>query len=87
MLHHNYPSASSIGKVDLAAVANELGEENAEGFVNIVTVDIKEYAILHFENAVKKTLTIPSWLNERAIAQGINFSAVLQEALREKLHI
>ncbi len=83
----DHPSASSIDKVDLVAVARELGEEDAEGFVNIVTVDVKEYARLHFEKAVKKTLTIPSWLNERAIAQGINFSAVLQEALREKLHI
>lgn len=83
----DYPSASAIDKVDLVAVAHELGEEDAEGFVNIVTVDVKEYARLHFEKAVKKTLTIPSWLNERAMAQGINFSAVLQEALREKLHI
>ena len=84
-----YPVASSINSVDLVAVAHELGENvnNVEGFVNLITVDVKEYARLHFERAVKKTLTIPSWLNERAIAQGINFSQVLQEALKEKLHI
>ncbi len=82
-----YPAASSIGEIDLSTVANELEIPDAEGFVNIVTVDVKEYAKLHFEKAVKKTLTIPSWLNERAIAQGINFSALLQAALKRELHI
>jgi len=35
--------------------------------------------------AVKKTLTIPFWLNEVAEAHNINFSQVLQEALKETL--
>ena len=35
--------------------------------------------------AVKKTLSIPSWLNELAIENHINFSHLLQEALKEKL--
>lgn len=35
--------------------------------------------------SVKKTLTIPYWLNERASASGINFSQALQEALLAKL--
>ena len=34
--------------------------------------------------SVKKTLTIPAWLNDRALAKGINFSQILQEALVEK---
>ena len=36
---------------------------------------------------VKKTLTIPYWLNAEAEYQGVNFSGVLQEALKERLHI
>lgn len=35
--------------------------------------------------AVKKTLTIPKWLDELATEQQINFSHALQEALKEKL--
>jgi predicted RNase H-like HicB family nuclease len=35
--------------------------------------------------SIKKTLTIPYWLNEAAEAQHINFSQVLQEALRERI--
>lgn len=37
--------------------------------------------------AVKKTLSIPEWLNEEATSMGINFSQVLQEALISKLQI
>jgi len=35
--------------------------------------------------AVKKTLTIPSWLNTLSVENDINFSQTLQEALKEKL--
>jgi predicted RNase H-like HicB family nuclease len=36
---------------------------------------------------VKKTLSIPSWLNAEAEHCGINFSAILQQALKNELHI
>ena len=39
------------------------------------------------EQAVKKTLTIPQWLNKLAEAQNVNFSKVLQSALKEYLKI
>ena len=35
--------------------------------------------------SVKKTLTIPAWLNDRARAEGINFSKTLHDALLEKI--
>jgi len=50
-----------------------------------VSVDVEAYARRHFERSVKKTLTIPYWLNKLAIRNNINFSKVLQEALKEKL--
>lgn len=37
--------------------------------------------------AVKKTLTIPAWLNRAAEAAHVNFSALLQRSLREHLRI
>ncbi|ABB14034.1 type II toxin-antitoxin system HicB family antitoxin [Carboxydothermus hydrogenoformans] len=37
--------------------------------------------------AVKKTLTIPKWLNDLAEKKKINFSRVLQQALKEQLGI
>ena len=37
--------------------------------------------------SVKKTLSIPQWLNKLAIEKNINFSQVLQTALKEELGI
>jgi len=36
---------------------------------------------------VKKTLTIPQWLNTEAERQGVNFSMVLQNGLKQYLHL
>lgn len=35
--------------------------------------------------SVKKTLTVPAWLNDMATEKGVNFSAVLQEGLVKSL--
>ncbi len=56
-------------------------------FVNYVACDTLEYRKKFNSKAIKKTLTIPQWLNEEACAMKINFSQVLQEALLEKLNI
>ncbi|WP_293969259.1 type II toxin-antitoxin system HicB family antitoxin [uncultured Ruminococcus sp.] len=62
-------------------------DEYESAFVNMVTVDVDEYAKKHFEKAVKKTLTIPSWLNDLAVKEGVNFSQVLQNALKQQLNV
>ena len=82
-----FPLAAHIDSINLNELAQELDIDPADSFVNMVTVDVKEYAKIHFEKSVKKTLSIPAWLNEAAIAQNINFSQVLQEALKAKLNI
>ena len=54
-------------------------------FISYVACDTLEYRKLYNSKAVKKTLTIPEWLNEAAMAMDINFSQVLQEALLSKI--
>ncbi|MBQ7679065.1 MAG: type II toxin-antitoxin system HicB family antitoxin [Butyrivibrio sp.] len=56
-------------------------------FINQIRCDTDEYHKRNSNRAVKKTLSIPEWLNEKAVAAGMNFSQVLQEALKEKLEI
>jgi predicted RNase H-like HicB family nuclease len=51
----------------------------------VIGFNLEEYRRKHNSKAVKKTLTIPEWLNEEAQALNINFSAVLQEALIQKI--
>ena len=81
------PAASDLNAIDLQRVGAELGDDAPRGFVSMVSVDVAEYAKKHFEKSVKKTLSIPAWLNDAATAQGINFSQVLQDALKKQLHI
>lgn len=53
--------------------------------VTYVDVDFDEYRRKNDLRSVKKNCTIPSWLNFEAEKAGINFSAVLQAALKQEL--
>ena len=54
---------------------------NPGEIVSFVCADTMEYRKRFNKKAVKKTLTIPEWLNEKAIQANVNFSQVLQDAL------
>ena len=54
--------------------------------VTLVDVDFDEYRRRYESRTVKKNCTIPSWLNAEAEKAGINFSSVLQNALKEELN-
>ena len=54
-------------------------------FVNFIACDTMAYRKMYNNKAIKKTLTIPEWLNEAATSMGLNFSQVLQEALLSKI--
>ncbi len=56
-------------------------------FVTLICCDTIEYRRFHDNRAVKKTLSIPSWLNDMAERAGVNFSGTLQDALKQQLHI
>lgn len=56
-------------------------------FISFVSIDMEEYRKKFNNKSIKKTLTIPMWLNSLSEKNNINFSQVLQEALKEKLGI
>lgn len=58
-----------------------------EQFVSVVAVDTDTYRRFYENKSVKKTLSIPMWLNERAEQANVNFSGVLQSALKELLKV
>ncbi len=69
-----------------ASNQNEIvADEYEKGFVNLIVLDIDSYAEKYGNKAIRKNCTIPAWLNTKAELANINFSAVLQEALQEKL--
>lgn len=81
------PTPSDITTIDMEKIAKDLDSDDYDGFVNLVMVDVEDYAKKHFEKSVKKTLTIPSWLNTLAVENNINFSRTLQNALRKELNV
>ena len=81
------PKPSNIEEINTTDILKDLECEGCDAFVNMVTVDVAEYSKKHFDKPVKKTLTIPAWLNTAALEQNINFSQVLQDALKAKLNL
>lgn len=54
-------------------------------FTSYITCDITKYR--NKNRAVKKTLSIPQWLNEESEKRNLNFSGVLKKALMKELEI
>lgn len=66
-------------------ISNIVLQENQ--LVSFISIDMDEYRKKFNNKSIKKTLTIPEWLNYLSEKNNINFSQVLQEALKEKLGI
>lgn len=56
-----------------------------DAFATMIFCDTLEYRKYFDNKAVKKTLSIPNWLNTLAEREGVNFSYILQVALKERL--
>jgi len=72
-----FPKASAPNAVTLSS--NE--------FLVLIEFNLVEYLKSTTSKSVKKTLTIPSWLNNLAEQNNVNFSNVLQNALMEFLNV
>lgn len=72
-----FPKASALKDI----VVNE------NQYIVIIEFDLQAYLKKHCNKAVKKTLSIPQWLNEEAEEAEINFSKVLQQALKKELNL
>ena len=84
---NDVPAPTTIDKLDIYCEDDTDEERAVPRFANMVSVDVEAYAAKHFNKAVKKTLTIPQWLNDVAMARKVNFSKVLQKALCQELGV
>ena len=71
------PHVTDIDKIKL----------NENEYLVMVQADMLNFRKKKDNKPVKKTLTIPKWLNDLGIEKKINFSKVLQDALKEKLQV
>ena len=61
--------------------ADDANFHYSDGILTYVDVDVVKYSEKLRNRAVRKNVTLPYWLNEKAEEMGINFSRVLQDAL------
>lgn len=81
------PVPSDIKEIKPVAPSSEW--EYKSVFSTLISVDLKEYAkYLEGQNkAVRKNITIPKWLSEEADKHHINYSSLLQDALKQALGV
>ena len=60
-------------------------EENER--VVLVDVYMPSIRMAQVNRYVSRTVTLPAWLNAAALERQVNFSQVLQDALKEQLHL
>ena len=53
----------------------------------LIDVYMPSIRLANINKSVNRTVTLPAWLNAAALEKGINFSQVLQEALKTQLHL
>lgn len=64
-----------------------LPEHDKNEIVTLVDIDFSAYRRANDMKTVRKNVTLPSWLNTLAEENQVNFSSVLQSALKQQLHI
>ncbi len=66
-----------------------LGNVNIQPNERAVLIDVYMPSIrqANINRSVNRTVTLPAWLNAAALERNINFSQVLQDALKTQLHL
>ena len=70
-------------------IPSRLDQLHAAANERIVLVDVYMPSVRMAENnrSVNRTVTLPAWLNAAALERNINFSQVLQEALKQQIDV
>ena len=82
------PEPTEINNLSENIIADMLDDpqyNKSRVFVNIISVNVAEYAEKHFNKAVKKMVTIPGWMDDMVKTRKLKLSKILQDALKEKL--
>lgn len=82
------PKASNINEISLDIPEDEKDFYiDGESFKTLVSLDMIRYVNECKSTTVRKNVTIPSWLNEMGKNYNLNFSNLLQEAIKKELNI
>ena len=67
-------------EIPTASASNTIEVESDE-FINLICASLKD------NRAVKRTVSIPKWLYDKASEAGLSLSRVLQSTLKQKLNV
>ena len=67
---------------DISRVEHEFND-----VVTLVDAPLEEYRRRVGSRAVRRTISIPEWMDELAVNSNISLSQITQDALREKLNV
>lgn len=81
------PIPSKISEIIKRIEENKIEDIGEEYEVSYVAINTDEWRKSNGEKSVRKNVTIPEWLNNKAEKANINFSQVLQNALKAELNI
>ena len=82
------PEPTELNKITEDIIIDMLDDphyDKSRVFINIISVNVAEYAEKHFNKSVKKMVTIPGWMADMAESKKLKLSKILQDALKEKL--
>lgn len=79
-------TTQDMGK-EIPAASSQLPRCTGGEIATFALVDFDAYRKANDMRAVRKNVTLQSWLNDLAEKAGINFSQVLQEALKQRLGV
>lgn len=74
-----FPNPSTLKDIQAELEDNEC--------ITFIEVFMPSIRMSQENKSVNRTVTLPAWLNAKALEYGVNFSAVLQDALKAKLNI
>lgn len=65
----------------------QIEAESKKCFKTLIGFDLTQYIKDTQKTTIRKNVTIPSWLNEMGKSHNLNFSNLLQEAIKKELEI
>ena len=74
----DYPKASSL---------KEIRDRFPDKDAALIGIDLAAFRRKYHSKTIRKSVTVPEWINDLANAEQINFSQTLTEALKEKLGV
>ena len=81
------PEPSTYSRCVALAKENNDIFDYSQGIPTMIDVDFTEYRRKNDKKSVRRNVTLPNWLDFEAEKEGINFSKVLQEALKQRLGV